>query len=135
VAHATIKRTGFARRNANCNLCGADDYTVRFPKGFAQLHRIGRCNRCGLMSANPQGMVNSGRLETEAHPKVFEEAHNRVYFQMQQFQLPDNGRVLSMLNGFPPARQLKTDILIIIIIIVFNLRRPPVRCKLTGNPI
>ena len=91
-------------RNVNCNLCGADDYTVRFPKGFAQLHRIVRCNRCGLMYANPQELVDCERFETEAHPKVFEEAPNRLYFQKQQVQLPDNERVLRVLNGLFPQR-------------------------------
>jgi ribosomal protein S27E len=51
-------------RTVTCNLCGADDYTVRFPRGFAQLHRIVTCNRCGLMYANPQESVDCQRFES-----------------------------------------------------------------------
>jgi len=87
-----------------CNLCGADDYTVRYPKGVAQLHRIVRCNRCGLMYANPQELVDCERFESDAHPKVFNEAQNRLYFQKQQVQLPDNERVLRVLNELFPKR-------------------------------
>jgi SAM-dependent methyltransferase len=91
-------------RYVNCNLCGADDYTVRYPKGVAQLHRIVRCNRCGLMYANPQELVDCERFETDTHPKVFIEAENRLYFQKQQVQLPDNERVLKVLNELFPQR-------------------------------
>ena len=38
-------------RQVRCNLCGADDYRVVFPAGYAQLHQIVRCRRCGLPSA------------------------------------------------------------------------------------
>jgi 2-polyprenyl-3-methyl-5-hydroxy-6-metoxy-1,4-benzoquinol methylase len=40
--------------NVKCNSCGADDYSVIFPEGKAQIHRIVKCNQCGLMFANPQ---------------------------------------------------------------------------------
>jgi 2-polyprenyl-3-methyl-5-hydroxy-6-metoxy-1,4-benzoquinol methylase len=87
-----------------CNLCGADDYTVRFPKGFAQLHRIVRCNQCGLMYANPQELVDCEKFETEAYPKVFDEAQSRQYFQKQHVQLPDNLRALRKLDQLQPKR-------------------------------
>lgn len=91
-------------KDVKCNLCCADDYTVCFPKGVAQLHRIVRCNRCGLMYANPQETVDSDRLEADTRPAVFDEAQNRQYFQKQQVQLPDNERALRVLNELFPRR-------------------------------
>jgi SAM-dependent methyltransferase len=91
-------------REVKCNLCGADDYTVRFPKGVAQLHRIVQCNRCGLMYANPQELVDCECLASASHPAVVDEVANRVYFQKQQVQLPDNEQVLRTLNGLFPQR-------------------------------
>lgn len=91
-------------RYVKCNLCGADDYAVRYPKGVAQLHRIVRCNRCGLMYANPQELVDCERFESDAYPKVFNEVQSRQYFQKQQVQLPDNERALQVLNKLFPQR-------------------------------
>src|SRR5688572_19732187 len=47
----------------SCNVCGADDYTVVFPKGVAQMHRIVRCNRCSLMYANPQEFIDCNAFD------------------------------------------------------------------------
>ncbi|MGB8368894.1 MAG: methyltransferase domain-containing protein [Limisphaerales bacterium] len=91
-------------RAVKCNLCGADDYMVRFPKGVAQLHRIVQCNRCGLMYANPQELVNCECYESDAHPKVFDEVEARQYLQKQHVQLPDSEKALRVLNGFFPQR-------------------------------
>jgi 2-polyprenyl-3-methyl-5-hydroxy-6-metoxy-1,4-benzoquinol methylase len=91
-------------QNVKCNLCGADDYTVRFPKGFAQLHRIVRCNHCGLMYANPQELVDCERFKAEDYPKVFDEEASRQYFRKQHAQLPDNEKALRVLNDLFPKR-------------------------------
>jgi SAM-dependent methyltransferase len=91
-------------RDVNCNLCGADDYAVRFPKGVAQVHRIVVCNRCGLMYANPQESVDCERFEADSDLEAFDENKSRVYFQKQQVQLPDNEQVLRVLNGLFPKR-------------------------------
>ena len=37
-----------------CNLCGSNDYTVRFEQGVAQVNQIVNCKSCGLMYANPR---------------------------------------------------------------------------------
>jgi 2-polyprenyl-3-methyl-5-hydroxy-6-metoxy-1,4-benzoquinol methylase len=37
-----------------CNLCGSNDYTVRFDQGVAQVNQIVNCKACGLMYANPR---------------------------------------------------------------------------------
>ena len=87
-----------------CNLCGADDYQVVFPKGYAQLHRIVRCNRCGLMYANPQELVDCESFTTPEHPVVYDEVKGRQYFEKQHVQLPDNERALRALNQLAPQR-------------------------------
>ncbi|HEU5396910.1 MAG TPA: class I SAM-dependent methyltransferase [Verrucomicrobiae bacterium] len=85
-----------------CNLCGSDDYTVCFQKGVAQLHRIVRCNRCGLMYANPQELVDCEHFQSS--DPVIDEVGSRLYFQKQAVQLPDNERVLRVLNELFPRR-------------------------------
>jgi 2-polyprenyl-3-methyl-5-hydroxy-6-metoxy-1,4-benzoquinol methylase len=91
-------------RNVRCNLCGADDYTVIFPKGVAQLHCIVRCKHFGLMYANPQELVDCDRFQEDDFRKVFDAKAARLYFQKQQVQLPDNERVLRVLNELFPQR-------------------------------
>lgn len=90
----------------NCNLCGIDDYTVVFPKGYAQIHRIVRCNKCGLMYANPQEQVDcdSFLAQRDSSPYDPESEQNRQYFQKQVAQLPDNERALHVLSGLLPKR-------------------------------
>ena len=89
-------------RHVKCNLCGADDFTVRFPKGFAQVHRIVVCNHCGLMYSNPQELIDCERFEAATAPRVFNEIDSRQYFQKQQVQLPDYLRALHSLNRLAP---------------------------------
>jgi SAM-dependent methyltransferase len=64
-----------------CNYCGADDATVVFGPGVAQLNQIVRCNHCGLMFASPRQRV----------PDHVEIAHYDPSFDPFQ---PDNTRVL-----------------------------------------
>jgi 2-polyprenyl-3-methyl-5-hydroxy-6-metoxy-1,4-benzoquinol methylase len=88
--------------HVNCNVCGADDYSVLFPKGRAQVHRIVRCNQCALMYANPQELVDCNSFaeyEKKANSEEF-----RQYFDKQRVQLPDNLRVLQTLNEAFPKR-------------------------------
>lgn len=84
----------------NCNLCGADDYTVMFPKGFAQVHRIVRCKKCDLMYANPQEEIDADTML--ANGWAFDP--DSQYAQKQQVQLPDNLKALSVLNSLFPQR-------------------------------
>ena len=44
-----------------CNICGSRDYTVLFGPGSAQVNQIVKCNRCGLMYANPRTEAGSCR--------------------------------------------------------------------------
>jgi len=87
-----------------CNLCGADEHTTVFPAGYAQLHRIVRCNHCGLMYANPQELLDCERVQSDTHPKVYDEKEARQYLQKQYVQLPDNEKALRVLDGLIPRR-------------------------------
>src|SRR5664279_3190114 len=55
-----------------CNLCGADDFTVQFAAGMAQVNQIVTCNRCGLMYANPRA-VEPDHVKIEAYDPDFVE--------------------------------------------------------------
>ena len=63
----------------NCNLCGADDFKVVFPAGYAQLHRIVRCKRCDLMYANPQELIDA---------EEFKAAVEKAIVRIKKQQLP-----------------------------------------------
>ena len=91
-------------RQVRCNLCGADDYRVVFPAGYAQLHQIVRCRRCGLMYANPQQHVDCEDFASRQPAEVYDPASelHRQYYQKQVTQLPDNLRVLAALNAVLP---------------------------------
>ena len=90
--------------DVNCNLCGADDFTVVFPKGYAQLHRIVRCNQCSLMYANPQELVDADEFAKQDELPPESDPSFAQYLRKQHVQLPDNLRVLQKLNGFMPQR-------------------------------
>jgi 2-polyprenyl-3-methyl-5-hydroxy-6-metoxy-1,4-benzoquinol methylase len=86
----------------SCNVCGADDYTVVFPKGYAQVHQIVRCNHCALMYANPQELIDCNAFEE--YDKKAQTEEFQQYFNKQHVQLPDNLRVLKVLNDTFPQR-------------------------------
>ncbi len=89
-----------------CNLCGADDYAVVFPAGYAQLHQIVRCRRCGLMYANPRQHIDCESFATTSPDKRYDpdSEDNRQYYQKQVTQLPDNLRALKVLDAALPSR-------------------------------
>lgn len=88
----------------NCNLCGADDFTVVFPKGYAQLHRIVRCNQCSLMYANPQELIDAEKFEVEEDLPPATDPSFQQYVRKQHVQMPDNLRVMKKLNDLMPQR-------------------------------
>jgi SAM-dependent methyltransferase len=96
---------GSAMRLVRCNLCGADDFQVIFPAGYAQLHQIVRCHRCGLMYANPQQHVDCEDYAVRQPAEVYDPASelNRQYYQKQVTQLPDNLRALAVLDTVLPG--------------------------------
>ena len=88
----------------SCNLCGADSYTVVFPKGKAQLHQIVRCKQCTLMYANPQESVDCETVNLQDAPRVYRPEEHWQYFQKQHVQIPDNLRALAVLDELVPQR-------------------------------
>jgi SAM-dependent methyltransferase len=94
-------------QHVKCNVCGADDYRVLFPRDAAarQIHQIVRCNQCGLMYANPQEVVDCEAFAAETtSPKLDLEGEGRVYFEKQHVQMPDYERALGVLNEICPQR-------------------------------
>lgn len=91
-------------REVTCNLCGADDYTVLFPKGYAQLHRIVKCNRCSLMYANPQESVDADMFEDASKQPNLDTPGYQRYLEKQHVQIADNRKVLEKLNELFPQR-------------------------------
>ena len=50
----TPKSAQPASTYVRCNLCGADDAETLFEAGKAQINRIVKCRRCGLIYSNPR---------------------------------------------------------------------------------
>jgi 2-polyprenyl-3-methyl-5-hydroxy-6-metoxy-1,4-benzoquinol methylase len=88
----------------SCNLCGANDYRVVFPKGYAQVHQIVRCNHCSLMYANPQEAIDCQEFEQYEEKVRNQDPESVQYFQKQHVQLTDNLQVLKILNDLYPSR-------------------------------
>ena len=92
-------------KHVSCNLCGADEPVVVFPKGYAQMHRIVRCPRCGLMYADPQERIDCEVLARPFGPVYDpERPEDRQYYQKRKAQVPDNLCVLRELDKLFPAR-------------------------------
>lgn len=97
-----------------CNLCGADDYLVRFEAGVAQAARIVECRRCSLMYANPRAAEPDHALVAEYDPG-FTEAHlvenqrlSKEALQVRDYastrallrqRFPDRGKLLEVGSG------------------------------------
>ena len=93
-------------RLVKCNVCGSDDYDIVFPKGYAQIHQIVRCRRCGLMYANPQEHVDCDDYAARSPAEEYdpEDEGNKHYYQKQLVQLSDSVRALRVLNQLFPGR-------------------------------
>jgi 2-polyprenyl-3-methyl-5-hydroxy-6-metoxy-1,4-benzoquinol methylase len=93
-------------RNVPCNHCQADDFRVVFAAGVAQVNRIVRCNRCGLMYANPRRSADLDELEAappDAEGAPFAE-RNPQRFEKEQVQLRDHRRTRAFLARAHPGR-------------------------------
>ena len=94
-------------REVSCNLCGADDSAVLFPKqpGRGIRQRIVKCRRCGLMYANPQEIIDCETFAQEGEAGVLDIAGaDRQYFQKQHVQLPDYERIVGVLAQLAPKK-------------------------------
>ncbi len=94
-------------RDVKCNLCGADDYVVRFPKDSVRgIHqRIVVCRKCGFMYANPQEIIDCETFAKETESDELDiEGSDRQYFQKQHVQIRDYERIIGVLAKLAPKK-------------------------------
>ena len=88
-----------------CNLCGADDYRVRFEAGRAQSARIVECRACGLLYANPRTRPPDFVLAREADPDIIEQVCGRIdRATKERLQVRDYARTRAFLARRFPER-------------------------------
>jgi SAM-dependent methyltransferase len=98
-----------------CNLCGADDYVVRFKAGEAQSSQIVECRKCGLMYANPRAAAPDHELVARWDPDFVEQVgEGSQRFTKEELQVrdyattrkilaerfPNRGRMLEVGSGY-----------------------------------
>ena len=99
-----------------CNLCGANDFAVRFPAGAAQVNQIVVCKRCSLMYANPRAVEPDHVLIEQYDPDYASPApladdprHAKEVLQVRDYastrrflaaRYPQRGRLLEIGSSF-----------------------------------
>jgi SAM-dependent methyltransferase len=94
-------------KHVTCNLCGKDDYSVKFPAGEAQRNQIVECNMCGLMYANPRTTVEEHEALSQADAdQVFSEISTsyRQRLEKETLQVRDYAGTRSFLAERFPRR-------------------------------
>jgi SAM-dependent methyltransferase len=88
-----------------CNLCGADDYVVRFKAGEAQSAQIVECRKCGLMYANPRAAAPDHELVVDYDPDFVEQiGENSQRFAKEALQVRDYAATRKLLAERFPKR-------------------------------
>jgi len=88
-----------------CNLCGADDYVVRFNAGEAQSAQIVECRKCGLMYANPRAAAPDHELVERYDPDFVEQlGESNQRFAKEALQVRDYATTRRMLAERYPQR-------------------------------
>lgn len=88
-----------------CNLCHVNNTTVVFPAGVAQLNEIVRCNRCGLMYANPRKDADCVNIEAWEDNPDFDMAKERPqHYEKEQLQVRDYANTRAFLAQLYPRR-------------------------------
>jgi SAM-dependent methyltransferase len=88
-----------------CNLCQVDDTTIVFPAGVAQLNEIVRCNRCGLMYANPRNRIDYlGIAEWKDDPDWDVAKEHPQRYEKEQLQVRDYIGTRAFLARLYPQR-------------------------------
>jgi SAM-dependent methyltransferase len=87
-----------------CNYCGVDDATEVFGPGVAQPSRIVRCNRCGLMYANPRAREPDAVLIQQWEPDRASLKRTDSRFEKERLQVRDFAGTRMLLNRAYPAR-------------------------------
>jgi len=88
-----------------CNICAADDFTVVYAAGAAQVNQIVRCNRCGLMYANPRKEADHVEIESWPDDPGFDvETERPQRFEKERLQVSDLNGSRAFLNRLHPSR-------------------------------
>lgn len=91
-------------RSVVCNCCGTDDATEVFPPGNMQLSRIVRCNRCGLMYANPR-VQEPDHVVVRAYDPTLHPVHRcPPRYEKEKLQVRDFAQTRALLNRLHPQR-------------------------------
>ena len=92
-----------------CNICEATDYTVLFGSGSAQVNQIVKCNRCGLMYANPRMEADHVGIESWPDDWDFEQKYTQR-FEKERLQTRDYTNTRDLLNRLHPARGMLLEV-------------------------
>ncbi len=84
--------------NIPCNLCGADDYTILFKSGIAQINQIVKCNHCSLMYANPRMHDVSQEVFIKEFDPAWVLAHGQRRFEKESLQIRDYKKTQAYIN-------------------------------------
>lgn len=86
-----------------CNCCSGDQATTVFEAGVAQVHRIVRCNRCGLLYASPRAVTHEHQEGVEEIHEDSEE-YTAQRIEKEELQVKDYARTLRLLRTLYPQR-------------------------------
>lgn len=88
-----------------CNICGANDYTVVYAAGVAQLNQIVICTRCGLMYASPRKEADHVEIESWPEDLHFDMAKERPQrYEKERLQVRDLDFTRAHLDQLHPCR-------------------------------
>jgi SAM-dependent methyltransferase len=93
------EQTAINEESVVCNLCGADEPVVVFPKGKAQSAQIVTCGKCDLMYANPRhGLVDSDDYERYEASGLLKGVHTDPKHPWRWRYEKESGQVRDMAN-------------------------------------
>ncbi len=88
-----------------CNVCGADNFTVIYASGVAQVNQIVKCTGCGLMYANPRKQPDHVELESWPDDPNFEiEKESPQRIEKERLQIRDLDTTREHLKKLHPSR-------------------------------
>jgi len=102
----TPKSAQPASTYVRCNLCGADDAETLFEAGKAQINRIVKCRRCGLMYSNPRIRPVDQDLIKGYEPDLTKNAdeYDPSRFEKERMQVRDYSDTRRYLASLYPQR-------------------------------
>jgi len=93
------------RNTVPCNLCDATDSSILYGPGVAQVNQIVRCNRCGLMYANPRKDADHVEIVSWPYDPARDYARECPQrFEKEQLQVRDYVNTRARLNRLHPHR-------------------------------